>query len=75
MTIAMIEGLHLTATNKRHIAEMIARGMDDAGSKRIAYKITGREGDVVSLTIASKDADDWGRPVWRKGRYVVKVSA
>jgi len=74
MQVKMIEGLHLTATNKRHIAEMMARGMMEAGTKRLGYVITNIEGNTVRLTVINRDKDDWGRPVTRRGHYVVEVA-
>lgn len=75
MTVKMIEGLHLTATNKRHIAEMVARGMMEAGTKSLGYIITNIEGAIVRLTVIKREMDDMGRKVSRRGHYVVEVTA
>ena len=74
MQVKMIEGLHLTSTNKRHIVEMIARGMMEAGTKRLGYVITNIEGAIVRLTVINREKDDCGRPVTRRGHYVVEVA-
>lgn len=75
MMVRMIEGLHLTATNKRHIAEMVAQGMTQGGTKTLRYEITDREGDRLRLTIAKRETDTLGRPIWRRGAYLVEVQA
>jgi hypothetical protein len=72
MQIKMIEGLHLTATNKRHIADMITRGMMDASTKTISYIITNIEGTIARLTIIKRETDMRGRTVARRGHYVVE---
>jgi hypothetical protein len=74
MNVKMIEGLHLTATNKRHIAHMVKEGMMEAGNKTFSYVITNIEGDLVRLTVAKKERNDSGRVVWRKGHYLVEVN-
>lgn len=74
MQVKMIEGLHLTATNKRHIAEMFSRGMKEAGTKTLGYVITNIEGEIVRLTLVKREKDDFGRFVTRRGNYVVEVA-
>lgn len=75
MQVKMIEGLHLTATNKRHIAEMLAKGMMDAGNKAFSYIITNIEGNVARLTIVKRETDSVGRKIARKGHYTVEFAA
>ena len=75
MQIKLIEGVHLTATNKRHIAEMLTRGMMQGGTKRIGYKFSSAEGNVAKFTLIQNERDDWGRPVTRRGNYVVEFTA
>jgi len=74
MQIKMLEGLHLTATNKRHIVHMLKTGMMEAGNKTFNYVITNIDGNIVRLTVAKRETNDWGRPVTRKGHYLVKFS-
>lgn len=74
MQVKMIEGLHLTATNKRHIAEMVARGMMEAGTKTLGYVITNIEGAIVRLTVIKRETDSMGRKIARRGHYVVEVA-
>lgn len=75
MQIKMIEGLHLTATNKRHIAEMLTKGMMEAGNKTFGYIMTNVEGNVARLTIIKRETDSQGRRIARKGHYVVEFAA
>lgn len=75
MQVKMIEGLHLTATNKRHIGSMIERGMMEAGNNTFSYVITNLEGNVARMTITKRETNDQGRRVSRKGHYVVEFAA
>ena len=72
--IKMLDGLHLTATNKRHISQMIAEGLTSAGTKALQYKITGRSDDIVRLTLSTRDSDAFGRKFWRRGEYTVQIA-
>lgn len=74
MQVKMIEGLHLTATNKRHIADMVSQGMTEASTKTISYIITNIEGALVRLTIIKRELNINGRPVSRRGNYLVEVA-
>lgn len=71
MQITKLEGLHLTATNKRHIAEMLTKGMTEGGTKTIYYTFTNIEGNTARLTITKKETNDWGNVVYRRGHYAI----
>lgn len=43
------------------------------GTKTLRYEITEREGDRLRLTIAKRETDTLGRPIWRRGAYLVEV--
>ena len=75
MQITMTEGLHLTATNKRHIAEMLTKGITEGVTKTLYYTFTNIEADSARLTITKKESNDWGKVVYRKGHYAVKFNA
>ncbi|MBL7508278.1 hypothetical protein INQ20_28625, partial [Escherichia coli] len=45
MSIRLIEGLHLTATQKGHLAEIIARGWTEGHSGRFRYSLAPIEGE------------------------------
>jgi hypothetical protein len=75
MKLTMIEGLHLTATNKSHIAQMLGKDMRTAGTKALRYEITDRDGDMVKLIVAKREVSEiTGKKFWRTGRYTVRVS-
>lgn len=65
--IRLIEGLHLTATNKRHLGQMIAAGMARGMSGPLSYSIEpdGRP-NHWRYTIAKRERDDWNRPQIRR---------
>ena len=74
MNIRMIEGLHLTATNKAHIAQMISEGLMVAGNKTFRYEVTSIEGNRAALTMTKRELDSQGRKIARKGAYVVEFA-
>lgn len=74
MQVKMIEGLHLTATNKRHIAEMLTRGIMEGGTRALYYVFTNIEGNVARLTIFKNETNDYGRKVTRKSHCTVEFA-
>lgn len=73
MKVKMIEGLHLTATNKRHIAAVVEQGLTSGYSKRIAYHITDRDGDIYSIRIEQNERNDYGKIITRIQNVKVEV--
>jgi len=73
MKIKLIEGLHLTATNRRHMAQMIAAGMARGISGRLSYTLEPlpKEPGQWRYCIARKERDDWGRPQIRQSRGII----
>ncbi len=74
MSIRLIEGLHLTATNKRHIASIIQNGWTEGKSNQIGYTVTPIEGEPSRFRyhLRKRERDDWGRPVLREGRGIIE---
>ena len=75
MQIKLIEGYHLTATNKRHIAEMLTKGIMEGGTKAIYYVFSNIEGNIARLTFFKNETNDYGRKVTRKSHCVVEFTA
>jgi hypothetical protein len=71
MNIVKLEGNHLTATNKRHIAEMLTKGITEGGTKALHYVFSEIDGCFARLSITKKEKNDWGKTVYRKGNYRV----
>ncbi|HQS98335.1 MAG: hypothetical protein B7X90_11820 [Novosphingobium sp. 17-62-19] len=74
MTVRLIEGLHLTATNKRHLAEIIGKGWTEGHSGRIAYSVAPIEGEPHRFRYhwRKRERDDFDRPVTREGRGIIE---
>lgn len=74
MPIRLIEGLHLTATQKRHLAEIIGKGWSSGHSGRISYTVTPIEDEPHRYRYhwIKKERDDWNRPTTREGRGLVE---
>lgn len=75
MQVKLIEGFHLTATNKRHIAEMLTRGIMEGGTRALHYVFSNIENNIARLTIFKNETDDYGRKVTRTFRCVVEFKA
>lgn len=74
--IRLIEGLHLTATNKRHMSQILANGWLSGSTKALAYTLEplpdhpGR----YRFTIRKAERDDRGRATPRYSRGIIATS-
>jgi hypothetical protein len=73
--VAMLSGLHLTATQKRHIGQLVEQKLTEGGTKALGYKITAQRGDVYDMIVSKRDSNDRGQTFWRRGNYTVRVTA
>ena len=75
MQVKLIEGLHLTATSKRHIVELLSQNIMKGGTKRIHYTIEKIEGEEnqYSVVTSQVESNDYGKKSVRKYKYVVEV--
>jgi hypothetical protein len=73
--IKLIEGLHLTATNKRHIAQMIDANMTIGQSGRLAYALEPIAGEPKRFRyhIAQRERDSFNRWIIRNQRGVIET--
>lgn len=73
--IRLVEGLHLTATNRRHLGQMIAAGMTQGVSGQLAYHLAPDPEcpDRWRYSIAKRERDDRGRAVVRRSRGVIEA--
>jgi len=76
MSIRLIESLHLIVTQKRHFAEIIARGWTEGHSGRFRYSVAPVAGKASRFRYhwRKSERDDWGRPVTREGRGIIECS-
>lgn len=74
MAVKLIEGLHLTATNKRHMAAIIAQGWTSGHSGQINYSVTPIEGEPhrYRYCLAKRERLDNGRSHVRESRGVIE---
>lgn len=74
--ITLTSGIHLTATNKRVISEMIARGMTEGVSGRITYRLDEKdEPGSYAVTISQVERNDYGKPIDRIRRVTITHKA
>ncbi len=73
ISISLVEGTHLTATDKRHIAEIIRRGWTKGATRRRQYSISEREGDTARLIIEWNERDDYGRLQTRTSKMKIRI--
>ena len=73
--VTLIEGLHLTATERRHIGELLEADATIATSKQKIYRAERIEDGTYRVAIESKERDDQNRPTVGKHVVTVRVSA
>ncbi|MBB5704117.1 MULTISPECIES: hypothetical protein [Brucella] len=73
ISISLLEGYHITATDKRHIAAIVERGWREGVTRQRRYKITEKTGDIVRLVIERSERDMQGRPMIRRSKVVVRI--
>lgn len=73
--IRHVEGLHLTATNRRHIGQMIGTGMAQGVSGPLSYSLAPIDGKpgFWRYSIAKRERDDWGRSQVRRSSGIVEL--
>ena len=74
--IRLIEGLHLTATNRAHIGQILAMGRLEGATKALAYTLEpiATQPGRYRFTIRKAERDDWGRPSPRYSRGIIEAS-
>ena len=63
---------HLTATEKRHIGQIIANGWTQGGTKRKFYRLEKNETGFNGI-VETPENDDCGRRVIRKQSFTVTM--
>ena len=83
--IKMIEGGHLTASNRRDIRNLInlkgdyfRNNTDDnllklGKGRKLAYRVTYLDGNQYRICILENYRDDWNRPQIRKHTHIIEV--
>lgn len=73
--IRLIDGLHLTATNRRHLSQIIGQGWRKGESGRLAYTVEPIDGEPgrFRYSIGQMERDDWGRPQYRIRKGVIRA--
>jgi len=74
MAIKLVEGLHLTATNKRHLTTIIAQGWTSGESGQIKYSVTPIEGEPnrYRYCITKRERLDNARSHVRESRGILE---
>ncbi|WP_376711210.1 hypothetical protein [Pseudochrobactrum lubricantis] len=73
ISISLIEGYHITATDKRHMAEIIRRGWSKGASKYRHYSITERNDDTARVVIESNERTSSGRMEIRRSTVTIRI--
>lgn len=73
INISLIDGYHITATDKRHIAEIIRRGWSKGASKYRHYSITEGKEDTACVIIESKERTSSGRMEIRRNTVTIRI--
>ena len=72
-SLKLVQGYHLTATNRRAIATMIKNRWKHGHSRDISYQLTKVNDEVYDCEISKNERDDWGRLVTRRSHVTVQV--
>lgn len=70
-TLSLIEGLHITVTDKRHILAIVEKGWSSGHTKQRSYAIETNEDGSLQVVIERREKDDYGR--WQTRTCHVKV--
>jgi len=74
MKIELLDGYHITTTEKKHITELLKNNLNKGGTKTKQYLINNLAGHVYKITIASKYTATIGAdPAWHKNTITIKV--
>lgn len=74
MTIQLAQGVHITATEKKHIAKLIENEIGQGGTKVKQYKLDYLGNDFYRVDIASKYTATIGDDAnWHKNTIIIKV--
>ena len=73
ISISLLEGYHITATDKRHIAEILRRGWSEGVTRHRRYSITERAGDTACVVIERKEWNDFGRLEIRRSKVMIRI--
>lgn len=73
INISLIDGYHITATDKRHIAEIIRRGWSKGASKFRNYSITERKDDTAYVIIESRERTSAGHMEIRRNTVTIRI--
>lgn len=68
--IRHLDGLHLTATNHAHIADILGRGWTRGSTRALSYELEpcpDAPGEFA-YCISKRERDDRGRPIVRQSR-------
>jgi hypothetical protein len=76
VTIRLVEGLHLTATNRRHMAQILAAGWIRGDSGRLRYQLESVPGAPgrFAYTIRQNERDGFGRLTIRQSRGIIEAA-
>ena len=72
-TVHLIEGTHVTATDKRHILAVVDNGGQTGQTRLARYSITQKDGDTLRVQIEKRERNDLGRPVVRRLNVKVEI--
>lgn len=72
-TVHLIEGYHITATDKRHILALVQRGWREGSTRQSRYSIIERDGQTMRVLIEKRERNDLGRPLTRRQRVKVEI--
>ena len=71
--ISLLNGYHLTATEKRHISEVLESGQKCGATTKMRLEILSQHGQSYEIAISTRERDSLNRFVPRRSLVTVKA--
>ncbi len=73
MQVKLLQGRHLTTTERRHICQLVEQNLERGGTRRKSYTRLESSGTQHRIKIETPERDSWGRAVISTQTVLVDV--
>lgn len=71
--ISLLKGYHITATEKRHISEVLESGQKCGATSKMRLEILNQQEQIYEIAIHTRERDSYNRLVPRRSLVTVKA--
>lgn len=71
--ISLLKGYHITATEKRHISELLESGQTSGATSKMRLEILSQQEQIFEIAIHTRERDSYNRLVPRRSLVTVKA--